>query len=114
MHEEITRLHADICSALAEPSRILLLYALSVKPSFVNDLATEVGLSQPATSRHLKILRDSGLVRAERQGSSVEYSLTDTRLIEALNLLRAVLLNRIAYRADLMETELADADQSDQ
>jgi DNA-binding transcriptional ArsR family regulator len=105
LHEEITQLHANMCSALADPNRILLLYALAENPRCVNDLATEVGLSQPATSRHLKILRESGLVRAVRQGSSVEYNLLDTRLIEALNILRAVLRDGIAYRAGLMDAE---------
>ena len=113
LHEEITRLHADMCSALADPNRILLIYALAEKPYCVNDLATVVGISQPAASRHLKILRESGLVRPLRQGPSVEYSLTDTRLIEALNMLRAVLRDRIAYRAGLMETELAVPDHID-
>jgi len=112
LHEEITRLHADMCSALADPSRILLLYVLAEKPCCVNDLATAVGISQPAASRHLKILRETGLVRPLRQGPSVEYSLTDMRLIEALNILRAVLRDRIAYRAGLMETEMATPDQS--
>jgi ArsR family transcriptional regulator len=107
LHEEITRLHADMCSALADPNRILLLYALAEKPCCVNDLASAVSISQPTASRHLKILRETGLVRPVRQGPNVEYSLTDTRLIEALNILRTVLRDRIAYRAGLMETELA-------
>ena len=106
LSEEITQLHADICSALADPSRILLIYALGNRPTCVNDLVAEVGLSQPATSRHLKILRERGLVRAIRQGASVEYSLTDDRLIQALDLLRAVLRDRIAYRASLVEGDL--------
>jgi DNA-binding transcriptional ArsR family regulator len=105
LQEEVTKLHADICSALADPTRILILYALSQKPRNVSDLASEVGISQPAASRHLKVLRDRGLVRAERQGPSVEYSLTDLRLIEALDLLREVLRDRIAYRASLIEIE---------
>jgi DNA-binding transcriptional ArsR family regulator len=105
LHEEITRLHADMCSALADPNRILLLYALAEGPHCVNDLASEVGLSQPAASRHLKILRDSGLVHPVRQGPSVEYNLVDPRLIEALNILRTVLRDRIAYRAGLMDAE---------
>jgi ArsR family transcriptional regulator len=101
--QEITQLHADICSALADPSRILILYALNEQRLNVSDLATEVGLSQPATSRHLKILRERGLVRPERQGASVEYRLTDTRLIDALDTLRTVLRDRLQYRASLME-----------
>lgn len=103
LQEEVTRLHADICSALADPRRILILYALNEKTRNVSDLADELGMSQPAASRHLKLLRERGLVRATRQGSSVEYHLTDIRLIDALDTLRAVLRDRLAYRASLME-----------
>ncbi len=105
LSQEITQLHADICSALADPSRIMLLYSLAEKSMNVSDLANEIGISQPAASRHLKLLRERGLVRAERQGASVEYRLTDPRLIEALDLLRTVLRDRLSYRASLLESE---------
>ncbi len=104
--EEANQLHADICGALADPRRILILYLLSDKSINVSDLANAVGVSQPAASRHLKILRERSLVQAVRQGASVEYSLSDPRLIQALDLLRDVLRDRIAYRANLMEVEL--------
>jgi DNA-binding transcriptional ArsR family regulator len=106
LSQEITQLHANICSALADPNRILLLYALADKPHNVSDLSDEVGANQPTTSRHLKILRDAGLVNSERQGANVEYSLADMRLIEALNLLRLVLRDRLAHRASLVESDL--------
>lgn len=100
--QEVTQLHADICSALADPRRILLLYALAEKPYTVNDLAKYLEISQPVTSRHLKILRERGLVNATRDGINVEYSLNDHRLIDALDLLRDVLRDRIAHRANLI------------
>ncbi len=102
---EITKLHADICSALADSNRILLLYALSEKSYTVNDLAECLGLAQSTTSRHLKILRERGLVRTQRHGASVEYSLNDLRLIQALDLLREVLHDRIADQASLIEED---------
>ena len=101
--EEITQLHAEICSALADSRRILLLYALSDKPRNVSELAEFIGISQPAATRHLKILRDRGLVNAVRQGPSVEYYLSDERLIEALDMIRDVLSDRLAYQASLIE-----------
>lgn len=103
--QEVTQLHADICSALADPKRILILYALAEDSTNVGDLAVKVGLSQPATSRHLKILRERGLVRAERRGASITYHLTDRRLIDALDTLRTVLRDGIQHRATLMESE---------
>lgn len=102
LSQEITQLHADICSALADPSRILLLYALAERPHTVNELATAIGLSQPATSRHLKVLRERGLVRATRQAQSIEHTLLDRRIIDALDTLRAVLRDSLARRAQLV------------
>lgn len=103
LSQEVTFLHAEICAALADPRRILLLYALSEHPCNVGDLSSQLGISQPATSRHLKILRERGLVTASREGVNVEYRLGDQRLIEALDLLRGVLRDHLAHRASLVE-----------
>ena len=102
--QEVSQLHADICSALADPNRILMIYALAERPRSVNDLAEEIGISQPATSRNLKVLRERGLVNTVRQGTTLEYHLTDMRLVDALNMLRLVLRDRLTYRANLMES----------
>jgi ArsR family transcriptional regulator len=102
--QEITRLHADICSGLADPRRILILYALYENPSSVSELAKAVGISQPAASRHLNVLRERGMVSAERDGQSMVYSLTDLRVIQALDLLRAVLADKLKTQAALADT----------
>jgi DNA-binding transcriptional ArsR family regulator len=101
--KEATFLHAEMCSALADSSRIMILYALSEKEMNVSDLAVSIGVTQPTASRHLKILRERGLVRTLRQGASVLYFITDNRLIAALDLLRGVLHDRIQHRANLLE-----------
>jgi len=101
--QEVSQLEADLCFALADPSRILILYALDEQARNVTELATELNITQPTTSRHLKILRERGLVQAERQGTTITYHLTDRRLIEALDLLRSVLRDRLTHRASLME-----------
>ena len=101
--QEVSQLEANLCSAFADPTRILILYALDEKPRNVNDLTTELGITQPTTSRHLKVLRDRGLVQTSRQGTSITYNISDPRLIQALDLLRSVLRDQIAYNANLME-----------
>lgn len=101
---EITRLHADFCSALADTRRLLLIYALEKGPKNVTELTDAIDASQPSVSRHLKILRERGLVHAEREGVTVTYSLADERLIEALDLLRAVMRDRLTERAELVES----------
>ncbi len=101
--QEVSQLEADLCFALADPNRILILYTLQEKPRNVSELTTELNITQPNTSRHLKILRERGLVYASRQGNNIQYKLSDQRLIQALDLLRSVLRDRIAHRATLME-----------
>ncbi len=99
--QEINQLHANICGALADPSRILILYLLSEGPLNVNTLVEKLELPQPTVSRHLKVLRERGLVSAERDGQSVYYALADHRVIDALDLLRTVLGERLAKQATL-------------
>ncbi len=101
--QEVSQLEAELCFALADPTRILMLYALDEGPRNVTDLGTNLGITQPTTSRHLKVLRDRGLVRTERRGTVVEYSLNDRRIIQALDLLRSVLRDRLKARANLIE-----------
>lgn len=100
--QEINHLHADLCSALADPTRLILLYALSDQSRNVTELTRELNVPQPTVSRHLKVLREGGLVKATRQGTSVQYELTDHRVIDALDLLRSILRERIQHRASLI------------
>ncbi len=101
--QEISQLEADFCFALSDPTRILILYSLADKPRNVTDLANELNIIQPTTSRHLKVLRERGLVYTVRQGTTVVYHLADQRLIQALDLLRTVMKERLTHRANLME-----------
>jgi len=101
--QELVELHAKLCSALADPTRLILLYALSDQSCNVSELTQKLELSQPTISRHLKVLRDGGLVRGTRQGMTVRYELADQRVIQALDLLRSVLRDLIQHRAELID-----------
>lgn len=103
LEREVGLLHANICQALADPKRILILYALADESRCVNELAEALHAPQPTVSRHLKVLRERRLVRAERDGTNVRYSLVDDRVIDALDALRAVLLGTLAQQAELAQ-----------
>jgi ArsR family transcriptional regulator len=100
--QEISQLEANLCSAFADPTRILILYSLNEHPRNVTEITNDLGSNQPTISRHLKILRDHGLVHTTRQGVSITYSLADPRLIQALDILRAVLHDTLTSRANLV------------
>ena len=100
---EVIQLHAEICAGLADPNRILILYELSQSPRNVTELSTNLKMPQPLVSRHLKVLRDRGMVIPTRRGTVIQYSLADNRLIQALDLLRAVMRDGLTKRAELVE-----------
>lgn len=100
---EVTQLHAEICGGLADSNRIMILYELSSGPKNVTELCNALNMPQSLVSRHLKILRDRGMAIPARRGTVVIYSLADERLIQALDLLRAVMRDGLAKRAALVE-----------
>ena len=80
--DEIEKL-VEIFKALSDPTRLRLVKLLNdCQPGVcsggslcVNALAHRLGVTQPAVSQHLRILRQAGLVRGDRQGSFMHYSL---------------------------------------
>lgn len=74
--EQIERV-ADRFSALADPTRIRLLHALSRAELCVCDLARVAGRSMPATSQQLQLLRRLGIVKYRMDGKLAYYSLAD-------------------------------------
>lgn len=102
LQEEIHQLHAHICSGLADPSRIMILYILAERDCTVSEIVEALGMNQSTVSRHLKILREIGLVTFEREGQFIHYRLKDARVITALNLLREILANTMKERAQLL------------
>ena len=106
LNQEIRNMHAELCSAVADPNRILILYTLSEKPLSVGEIAEKVDLSPSAASRHLKILREKSIVRPERDGTHVMYRLIAPKLIDALEIFKDVLNDQIAHRANLLEMDM--------
>ncbi|MBI5301443.1 MAG: winged helix-turn-helix transcriptional regulator [Chloroflexi bacterium] len=100
---EINHLHAEICGGLSDPKRIAILYALFENPQNVMELAELLEMPQPTVSRHLKILRERGMVIAERKGANIIYTLADKRIIKALDLLREVLADHLNKRSALAD-----------
>jgi DNA-binding transcriptional ArsR family regulator len=69
--------------AVADPTRLAILHSLATAPSTVGDLAVLFRLAQPTVSMHVKVLRESGLVRAERRSGRLQLH-ADAGAVEAL------------------------------
>lgn len=64
---------SDPFNAIAEPRRRHILEFLAGEARSVNDIAAELELAQPSVSKHLKVLRDVGLVDVQREGQRIMY-----------------------------------------
>ena len=69
-------------AALADPHRREMLELLRESPRSVGELVRRTGLSQPGTSKHLRVLRDAGLVVARTEAQQRIYSLDIRPLVE--------------------------------
>ncbi|MGB9673958.1 MAG: ArsR family transcriptional regulator, partial [Anaerolineales bacterium] len=63
-------------------------------------------MPQPSISRHLKHLRDCGLVQFDRNGQTLYYRLKDARVLDALNILRTIMTDFLEERALLINEAL--------
>ena len=75
--EELLYDLADLFKVFADTTRIKILYALMGRELSVGDLAEVIGATQSAVSHHLRTLKQAHLVKFQRDGKNVIYSLSD-------------------------------------
>ena len=88
MHSEknrLTKRRAIIFKALSDPVRLKIAEFLRGGEKSVCEIIHHVDLIQPLVSRHLKILKDCGLVRDRKEGNRRFYSLVDLRILRTID-----------------------------
>ncbi|MBZ5651746.1 MAG: metalloregulator ArsR/SmtB family transcription factor [Acidobacteriia bacterium] len=75
---------SDAFNAVAEPRRREILNYLALQARPVGDIALRLGLQQPSVSKHLRVLRDVGLVQVRRDGRQMLYR-TNAQAIQPLH-----------------------------
>ncbi|MGW4958897.1 ArsR/SmtB family transcription factor [Nonomuraea sp. NPDC004186] len=96
---------------LAEPARRHILDLLLERPRLVSELTTHLGLTQPSTSKHLRVLREAGLVTVRKDAQRRWYELRPAPLAEIdawLTPYRKLWnhsLDRLEHHLDTMEEE---------
>ena len=102
---------SDAFNAVAEPRRREILSYLALKERAVGDIVATLGVEQPSVSKHLRVLRDVGLVHVRREGRSMFYR-TNAEAIRPLHEWTGTFerlwrnqLNRVKERAEAKVTE---------
>lgn len=93
--EELYRMQAEFCKGMAHPKRIHILRTLKGGEKSVNELAKLTDLPQANVSQHLALLRQFGLLQTRRDGTNIYYAIADPRIIEACELVRSCIGERL-------------------
>jgi DNA-binding transcriptional ArsR family regulator len=92
--DELLESQAAICGILCNTNRLKLVHLLSQDEYSVSELAEETGLAQATVSQHLRKMRDRKTVSRRIEGNRSYYRIRDERLVEALQTIQDILLDR--------------------
>ena len=81
---------ATVFKALCDENRVKIIRALQNGEKCACKLLQEINVSQPTLSHHMKILKDSGVVKIKKDGKWSFYTLSEDMLIEVSNYLRRI------------------------
>jgi len=90
-----SRFKSTVFHALADPSRLEILVFLRDGEKCVCEIVPHLNLIQPVVSRHLKILKDAGIVRCRKDGTKRMYSIVDPRIYNVVDGLTPELVNTL-------------------
>jgi DNA-binding transcriptional ArsR family regulator len=93
---ELQTFKATYFRALAHPVRIHILEILVRGGRTVQELQEALGLDQPIVSQQLAVLRNQGIVVAQKEGPSMRYTLRDPLVGDLLEVARRIFNNQLA------------------
>jgi len=94
----LTRFRAKIFNALADPIRLEIMEFLRDGEKCVCEITPHLKLAQPVVSRHLKILKNAGLVKRRKQGTWHMYSIANPEVYDVIDRLNPELLAALKQR----------------
>lgn len=104
----LNQTRAGILRALSHHTRVEILELLRSGEKCVCEIAPALDLDQPNVSQHLAILREQGLVVAERRGTWIYYRVAGRQIFKLIDLVDQILLNQLTkVKSRLKEVEKA-------
>jgi ArsR family transcriptional regulator, virulence genes transcriptional regulator len=114
MEKEFYRRHAHICGVFAHPLRLEMLQLLHERGECtVGDLAEATGVRMANLSQHLAIMRSTNIVVARKEGVSVYYRISDSRIMQAFDLITDVMLGQMAREGELRREFAANLQEAE-
>src|SRR5512135_3212467 len=100
----VYNMQAEISKTLAHPIRLAILHTLRDGEKSVNELTDTLGISQSNLSQHLALMRQIGILKTRKQGTSIYYSVTNSKINQACDMVREILLDQLNQRHELAQS----------
>ena len=101
MDKKIFEMHADICKVFTNPKRLEIISLLRDGEKTVNELTELAGVPQANVSQHLTVLRQNNVVTTRRNGANIYYKIANPKILQACDLMREVLLEKLSENEKL-------------
>lgn len=98
-------IQAELCQAVGNPVRLEIIHILRQGGLYVGEISKRTGLSPSNVSRHLTILRNVGLVLAQREGANVKYSLANPKIVAVCDMMREIISVEFERLANILTAE---------
>jgi len=105
MNSNETKLYearANIIKAMAHPSRLFIIDMLNKKPRTVGELTEMIGADTSTVSKHLSVLKNSGIVEDEKAGTSVIYTLKCPCILEFIGCIEDVIESNTKTQVEIL------------
>lgn len=103
--KQLYQVHANICQSLTHPTRLEIVDCLRSREKSVTELTRELGIQQSMASRHLGVMRSTGIVLSRREGTIIYYRLGSPKIIEAYDLIHQYSQEHLSSQAALASDE---------
>ncbi len=100
--KQLYTIHADICKTLTHPIRLEILDELRDGEKTVTQLVNATGVAQSTVSRHLGMMRSSGVLISRRDGLCIYYRLSSPRIIAAYDEMHKFALEYLSSHSELL------------
>jgi DNA-binding transcriptional ArsR family regulator len=97
--DELMAIQAQLCQAMGNTTRLKIVHNLREGKKNASELSTLTGSSQGMIYRHLGILRQAGIIVAERHGSHIVYRIANPKVMTVCDLMREVLAEQLSLRS---------------
>ncbi len=98
----IFEIQADLCRCMSSATRIEIVHVLRDGPQRVSEIVRITGYPQAMVSRHLGVLRNGGVVIANRRAQEVIYQIANPKIVNICDLMREVLMEEASHRSKLV------------